>query len=320
MISSLGNATAQKFGYNGKELNEELGIQWHDFGARNYDPSLGRWMNPDPLADKMRDNSPYNYAFNNPILYIDEDGLFPIVIHIRSFAPYAYFGAGMWHGDNRSFSRDPYVSSRLHQITHIETDTGVHSSRAYGSISSSTYGAMAYSEAHIRNEGSSFNNVRTHMYGNNDALFVGPHGIPVDGGSSWDIDIHTNLNVKVSELEGGNQLLTISGIVGGDTFPNAEAFVSDAEGNSIWLGAFLTADEPTLGPFVTLAGDRNRTMLEINANIVTDKNGVFIGVKVNGKTISMEQWNKDSSGPMSVDEFKKKHKDLYDQLFGSTHE
>lgn len=155
------------------------------------------------------------------------------------------------------------------------------------------------------------------MYGNNDALFLGPQGQPIDGGPSWDIDLHTNLNVEVSDIDGGNQLLTISGKVGGDTFPNAEAFVSDAEGNSVWLGAFLTADEPTLGPFFTLAGDRNRTMLEINANIVTDKNGIFTGVQVNGKTISLEQWNKDTSGAMSVDEFKKNHKDLYDKLFGN---
>jgi len=44
-ISSLGNSTAQKFGYNGKELNEELDLQWYDFGVRNYNASLGRWMN-----------------------------------------------------------------------------------------------------------------------------------------------------------------------------------------------------------------------------------------------------------------------------------
>ncbi|SEL98264.1 RHS repeat-associated core domain-containing protein [Parapedobacter koreensis] len=59
--------------YNGKELQE--GSEYYDYGARFYDPYIGRWGSIDPLGENHFNLTQYNYVMNNPMSYIDLFGL-----------------------------------------------------------------------------------------------------------------------------------------------------------------------------------------------------------------------------------------------------
>lgn len=61
--------------YNGKEANGHLGVNLFDYGARMYDPAIGRWFVVDPMADVAPGWSPYRAFYCNPIRYIDPSGL-----------------------------------------------------------------------------------------------------------------------------------------------------------------------------------------------------------------------------------------------------
>jgi RHS repeat-associated protein len=61
--------------FNGKELDNESDLYY--YGARYYDPRISIWASVDPLAEKYPNISPYVYCFDNPVRFIDPDGMAP---------------------------------------------------------------------------------------------------------------------------------------------------------------------------------------------------------------------------------------------------
>lgn len=253
-------------------------------------------MSVDPKSHLLSSWSPYAYGLNNPIIFLDPDGEYPITFHIRSFAPFDWFGPFyLFKGDDRGYSTSSTVTSRISQVTSYETTTMASSTIPYGSNSKTKYGAEAHSDAEIEYDESCGNRIYTHLSGDDDAT------IPlVDwnyGNPTHDIDVWTDIHVGVTNNKDGSSILSLTGDIAGDGFPSSEAFVKDAKGTAIFMGVGPAKAGAVIGPTITLAGDKKEKQFDINMRISVDKNGNFNGVyskdaKGNEIIMSPEAWNK----------------------------
>ena len=109
--------------YNGKELDSDYGLNWYHYGARMYDPAIGRFTGVDPIADEFSHVSPYNYAENMPTIAVDLHGLQAFIVHGtlqeesgHSFSPQAVQELVRLSGNSKSNSsfrwRSPLTNNK----------------------------------------------------------------------------------------------------------------------------------------------------------------------------------------------------------------
>ncbi|WP_438426628.1 RHS repeat-associated core domain-containing protein [Aquimarina macrocephali] len=68
------NGRVHPYGYADKELEKDLGLNTIAYGQRDYDPAIARFTKIDRFTEKYRNETPYHFTKNNPILYREIQG------------------------------------------------------------------------------------------------------------------------------------------------------------------------------------------------------------------------------------------------------
>ncbi|GEM_PF-3938048 len=147
-ITETTGSANYNYKYNGKELQTDLDINLYDYGARNYDPSIGRWMNVDPLAEAYFESSPYNYVANNPTNSFDPNGMW--VVNITSSTDK---NGNINYALQFTAEEDDDIESLSNQLGISVEELGKVSELKKGISEGSTFGLSEISEVSMINDG-----------------------------------------------------------------------------------------------------------------------------------------------------------------------
>lgn len=129
-LDSLAYDQSNRYRFNGKEEQVTGNIGLTDYGARFYDCILPRWTTPDPLAEKYYGISPYAFCNNNPVNFVDPDGM--RIVFTNNSIEYQWKEVeGVWEfydEDNNQINKNLFidmVSSYLSELMTINTGSSL---------------------------------------------------------------------------------------------------------------------------------------------------------------------------------------------------
>ncbi len=267
-------------GYIDKENDRESGLE--NTGIRQVDGP--RFLSVDALWEKFPGTSPYVYSMNNPIRLFDANGAVPYRFVVRAFVPTPTFAWG-WGGDDRGFSASFYASSRLHHYAALETDDGSIMTWGFQGVSKhpvlgSEQGEPTLSATTIAPVNEDRNGSRTFHF-----MLKTAGSDPLVPGAP-DVDLNTEIVITENKKR---HKLSLTALIRGDKFPDAEALIQDPSGQTVFIGTF--AWESGSSPYWSLFGEGEDQMIRANFMINTDNAGNFTSVAMNGQTYSINAWN-----------------------------
>ena len=277
--------TNNKYKYNGKEWNNDFGLGWYDYGARWYTPDAPRWVSVDPLSEKMRRHSPYNYAFDNPVRFVDPDGAYPWPVNVRSFISTPTTGGGLFYGDGRGASFKG--TSRVYSSFTVDPSAKIVTQPVTKSDPTIFFGVPGQIPPKVDQGKPKGANDNISFSGNTTSLDFSHSGKdPITPQAATPaLDVHAVLLFNEDKKNG---ILNIAGAFFGDKFPSTEAFITDQSGESkVFLGA-----KKEDGSIADLFGDNKEKLFSVDIQVKFNENGNFIGVQQGNKKYSVEDWNK----------------------------